>query len=123
MMDNLQCGWLSPEGEFMPCKPFDHCAAAVNLIERYRIPLRYAEPEDDALIDHGFVKIGIWRFVEHCWNIIWNPYLSLTYEQKSFLAPYFDKERDGLHASHDSETRWLMELNGYSELDDERTEG
>ena len=91
--EELDTGWLAPDGSFFKCHSYDHIAEAREIVDK----LGYSDisPEgkrihaDDNLMSHGWCYIGISCFMCHEWRIGWNKFL--TEYQKQFLKPYFEE--------------------------------
>ena len=62
-------------------------------------------PDDDKLLNNGWVYIGIGVYFEHEWRIGWNTKLSP--EQIQFLRPYF--EQNDLPVNEIARMRWELE--------------
>jgi len=91
----LKTGWLSPDGELYECSSYDHVSTAHEIIDRFNIACGLDDklrtiPDDDILLQHGWVYIGISCFLCHEWRIGWTKFL--TEYQKEFLRPYFEDE-------------------------------
>lgn len=110
-MSKLQQGWLSPTGEFFKCNSYDHYETARELANNLNLPsidekLSRIIPEDDRLLNAGWVYIGIASFMCHEWRFGWNR--KLTPEQIRFLCPYFENENE-LPVNEFCKMRWNEE--------------
>ena len=97
----MKLGWLSPSGEFIECGYWEHLAIAHELVEKYytttivtpnivSIPSNTKiTPDDDLLLENGWVYIGISSFGTRELRIGWKKFL--TEHQKYFLKPYFEQ--------------------------------
>lgn len=110
--EELNTGWLAPDGSFSPCSSYDHCEEAMRLVGRLGYPTIEHPHADDNLMAHGWVYTGISCFLCHEWRIGWNKFL--TEPQKQFLKPYF--EESDLPVNEFSVMRWGREVehNGYT---------
>lgn len=91
-MDNneLKVGWLSPSGELVECPYFDHYSTAKRLVNKLGYASQTNVANDDILMEHGWVHIGISLLGVKEWAIFWEGFL--TESQKNFLKPYFEDE-------------------------------
>ena len=87
MNSEIKTGWLSPTGEWYPCPVYDHIYVAKQLSGEDK-------RADDVLIARGWVKISITQLGRKEWRIYWHRHIGLTYEQKRFLSPYFEKDSE-----------------------------
>ena len=56
----MLCGWLSPDGEFYPCGPYEHIHLAEELADAYYPNIRKNETTliiDDYLLDEKWFKL------------------------------------------------------------------
>ena len=92
-MLDLKLGWLSPDGVLTECGSYEHISVSHDLVKRYRYATDtlHRKPDDDVLIDNGWVHIGI-SALEHRYVVWWNFRRPLSNEQKSFLVPYFENK-------------------------------
>lgn len=109
-MDDIKTGWLSPTGEFFPAGLYDHIYVARELADSLSLPsydfkTNRMIPDDDKLLNNGWVYIGIGVYFEHEWRIGWNTKLSP--EQIRFLRPYF--EQNDLPVNEIARMRWELE--------------
>jgi hypothetical protein len=90
-MSAIDCGWLSPSGQFTQCEPYEHIAVAEELVDG-KVPCIAA---DEYLLDHGWVKIYRESFCGHKWLVDWRGFLSEP--QKSFLRPIFEDAQNDIY--------------------------
>ena len=88
--NELKVGWLSPSGELVECPYFDHYSTARELVNKLGYTSRPSTANDDILVEHGWVHIGISLLGTKEWAIFWKGFL--TESQKNFLKPYFEDE-------------------------------
>lgn len=100
--DRIPTGWLSPTGEFFPCRPYEHTSTARDLLHDYGI----SKPEVE-LLNRGFCSISIVSFFDHGYAIGLRQHL--TPEQKNFLEPYYHGEM-GLSMISESREMYEYEL-------------
>ena len=110
-MKEIKTGWLSPTGEFFPAGLYDHIYVARELADSLSLPsydfkTNRMIPDDDKLLNNGWVYIGIGVYFEHEWRIGWGE-LPLTPEQIRFLRPYF--EENDLPVNEIARMRWELE--------------
>lgn len=82
-MTELSTGWLSPNGDFYPCRVYEHISLARKILKD-----ETANRADEKLNDCGFVSITISQLGTKEWRIYWKHFL--TEQQKNFLKPYFE---------------------------------
>lgn len=60
--ESLSNGWLSPDGTIFECGSFGHIGCAMALCEEYEVPQAGTIHGDEALLEHGWIKIfnGQW---------------------------------------------------------------
>lgn len=51
------CGWLSPEGVFYPCGPYEHVDLAEKLVREHFPPTQEKHCNDDILLKHRWMKL------------------------------------------------------------------
>lgn len=109
MIEELNTGWLAPDGSFYACNHYEHVETAGEIVNKYNYSEFDSEgkhiPADDNLLNRGWCYIGIFLFWVHEWRIFWNKYL--TEYQKRFLKPYF--ENGGLPVNDISKLDWEKE--------------
>lgn len=112
--EELNTGWLAPDGSFFECCSYDHVSTARELVDKFGYPdivdLQRI-PADDNLMNHGWCYIGISSFLSHEWRVGWNKFL--TENQKRFLKPYF--EESDLPVNEFAVMRWKREV--YNDAD------
>lgn len=99
-MTELSTGWLSPNGDFYPCRVYEHISLAREILKD-----KTANRADEKLNDCGFVSITISQLGVKKWRIYWKHFL--TEQQKNFLKPYF--EDSSLSVDGCSNVRWSKE--------------
>lgn len=89
----LKLGWLSPDGKLIECGSYEHISIAHDLVKQYKYATEILnrKPDDDVLVDNGWVHIGISSF-DHKYVVWWNYRKLLSYEQKQYLEPYFENK-------------------------------
>lgn len=91
--EELNTGWLAPDGSFFQCYSYDHLEEAREIVDKLGYPDINSEGKrihaDDNLMAHGWCYIGISCFMCHEWRIGWKKFL--TEYQKQFLRPYFEE--------------------------------
>jgi hypothetical protein len=80
---SLKTGWLSPNGDFYPCKTYEHIATAMKILND-----ETANRADETLYNCGYVSITISQLGTKNWRIHWEKFL--TEQQIAFLRPYFE---------------------------------
>lgn len=85
MTEDLKLGWLSPEGELVECRHFDHLSVARDILDSVHVS--YDHP-DDKLLELGWAHITISVLIKRELVIFWGKFL--TEAQKKFLKPYFE---------------------------------
>lgn len=85
MEAKLQTGWLSPDGDFYPCRVYEHLSLARKILKD-----EYTNRPDEKLQDSGFAEITISQLGVKEWRVYWKNFL--TDQQKNFLKPYFEDE-------------------------------
>lgn len=101
-MDDCRTGWLSPTGEFIPCRTADHISTAREILNN-----NYGVVPDKELLNRGYVGITILSFFDHGYSIYHR--LPLTPEQLQFLKPYYYGEY-GLQMCNESKIDFEYEL-------------
>lgn len=81
----LKTGWLSPNGDFYPCRVYEHISLARKILND-----EYANRADERLQDSGFAEITISQLGVKEWRVYWKHFL--TEQQKNFLKPYFEDD-------------------------------
>lgn len=81
----LQTGWLAPNGDFYPCRVYEHISCARKILND-----EYANRADEKLQDSGFAEITLSQLGVKEWKIYWKHFL--TEQQKNFLKPYFEDD-------------------------------
>lgn len=99
-MKELQTGWLSPNGDFYPCRVYEHTSLARKILNDETASLA-----DDKLQDRGFAKITLSNLGVKKWSIYWTHFL--TEQQKNFIKPYF--EDDTFPMGESTKLCWEME--------------
>lgn len=107
--EELNTGWLAPDGSFFKCHSYDHVAKAEEIIDKFGYsnirPDGRRIHADDNLMSHGWCYIGISSFMHHEWRVNWDKFL--TEYQKQFLIPYF--EESYLPVNEFNVMRWKQE--------------
>ena len=109
-MNDIETGWLSPSGEFIPCEMYEHYSVAHELVCKLSLNEEtdpYIMP-DDILYCNGFVKISRETFCGHSYIINWNR--TLTDLQKNFLRHIFENTNNIISTS--CIARWQKEYDG-----------
>lgn len=83
MKTELKTGWLSPNGDFYPCRVCEHIWCARKILKD-----EDNNRADFDLLHRGFAEITLSQLGKKEWIIHWDNYL--TDIQKNFLKPYFD---------------------------------
>ena len=83
IISELKTGWLSPNGDFYPCRTYEHIGTAQKILKDDNANLA-----DEKLYSLGFVSITISQLIRKEWHIYWKNFL--TEQQKNFLKPYFE---------------------------------
>ena len=91
--EKLYTGWLSPTGEFFPCRSYEHISTARELCVAYGIDTNKTSFPDEELLRHGWISISIMAFLEHGFEVAIHPKAKPTQEQLLFLKPYYEGER------------------------------
>lgn len=91
-MSELKHGWLSPTGEFIECKCWEHYETADKIYKQVfhvdDIPFVRIFGEEDALYEIGWIKISRSAFGMREWCFY--GYKIWSAEQYNFLKPYID---------------------------------
>ncbi len=77
-------GWLSPDGEFIACKCYEHISKAEEIAKKLDL---YDEdvPSDDVLIEYGWIHIAMLKITECGFNFYG---LRATEPQKNALKEF-----------------------------------
>lgn len=88
MIETIEMGWLSPEGELIEAGYLYHISVADEIVEK-RYSTLYVEDgaPDDWLINHGWVHISRLVMLGYKYIITWNFIHHLTQAQKEWLKP------------------------------------
>ncbi len=99
-MSNLETGWLSPNGTFIPCGVYEHISTAYQILGNDD-----SSYPDEKLHNAGYAEITISQLGVKSWRVYWKNFL--TDEQKNFLKPYFEDANRPM--SSVSQMRWDKE--------------
>ena len=92
-----QTGWLSPDGEFIPCPSYAHISTARDIVEKigtttkYKWHLRNNSP-DGILYGNGWISIEIRTMWEHGIEFCRNYYAPVTDIQAKMLREYAERD-------------------------------
>lgn len=93
------CGWLSPDGEFIPCEPMDHWNVAYELITEKKVIKDLNNYSGiapmDKLIEHGWIQISFLTLVGYGYIFMHN-YKFGTELQKQFLRKFIENHKDDI---------------------------
>ncbi len=52
------CGWIDPDGKFIPCKSYEHSMIAWEILQEKGLQARYNQTCDDAIEELlGYIKV------------------------------------------------------------------
>lgn len=87
--DQLQTGWMAPNGDFYPCGYMEHIHTADMIIESMPDEEYSSDPEN-VLKKKGWVEIHMLTYLQHKW--LFDFYGHLTPEQKQVIKSAFEKQ-------------------------------
>lgn len=85
-------GWLSPSGDFYPCRSYDHVAKAEEICSALNCEM-VADVYDDELLKRGFAKLGISLLGNKQFYIRWER--PLTVNQRYLLNDIVENPQEG----------------------------
>lgn len=96
-------GWLSPDGEFIPCEPYNHISTAREIVKEIGTTTKYewrswslnnlpgVVPPDDVLYGNGWISIVIRSIGERGFDFCRNFHAPVTDVQVKMLREFAEK--------------------------------
>ena len=109
-----QTGWLGPDGNFYPCKHYEHVSKAEEICGVFLYPISHTH-YDDELLKLGWAKLGVSLLGNKHFYIRWEK--RLTDFQKYELKSLFDNQKQGLPLDALTLTMWKYEDDYFKEND------
>ena len=86
-------GWLSLDGEFVPCKSYAHSSTADEIVNRLGLnPTSKYQSCDDTLLDHGWIKVVYRRLLDSGYGFSYNYKVPHTDIQISMIKDFAEKD-------------------------------
>lgn len=111
-MTKQQTGWLSPSGDFLPCKHYEHVSKAEEICEIFLYQIDDSQP-DDALLKLGWAKLGISMLGNKQFYIRWER--RLTPQQRYELKDLIEDSKPNLPLDSLTLSLWLYDDDIFTE--------
>ena len=89
-------GWLSPDGEFIPCHSYDHISTARDIVEKIGTAVKYkwrdSNSPEDVLFGNGWISINIRAMFERGIEFCRNYHAPVTDIQAKMLREFAEKD-------------------------------
>lgn len=103
-------GWLSPDGEFIPCKEYAHSSTADEIVNKLRLkPTSKFQNCDDTLLAYGWIKVVYRWLLDSGYGFPFNCKVEHTDIQVRMIKAFAEKDDVKLSSLADFEISVLTE--------------